>query len=187
MDLKKFSSFPIPVQNPLEWRNYLEFIEAYFRNRAIERPVVVEIGVHGGNQKRFYEELLGYEHIGIDIEAKYGVPDIFGDSRSPETVERLKEKLSGRPINLLFIDGDHSYEGVKGDYELYLPYIKNIVALHDIDFYPKTVHRFWNELIEAEKGKFSKIFISFSTWHTVDYRIGIGLVILESHNEFKGW
>lgn len=37
------------------------------------------------------------------------------------------------PIDFLFIDGDHSYEGVKRDYEAFLPHLKEdaIVAFHD--------------------------------------------------------
>ena len=37
------------------------------------------------------------------------------------------------PIDLLFIDGDHSYEGVKRDWELFAPHVKpfGIVVFHD--------------------------------------------------------
>lgn len=37
------------------------------------------------------------------------------------------------PIDLIFIDGDHSYEGVKRDWELFLPHVKpfGIVVFHD--------------------------------------------------------
>jgi predicted O-methyltransferase YrrM len=36
-------------------------------------------------------------------------------------------------IDLLFIDGDHSYEGIKSDYEAWYPHVKDggVVAFHD--------------------------------------------------------
>lgn len=39
----------------------------------------------------------------------------------------------GRQVDMVFIDGDHSYEGAKGDIEAWLPLIKpgGIMAVHD--------------------------------------------------------
>jgi len=39
-------------------------------------------------------------------------------------------------VNFLFIDGNHGYEAVKRDYELYSPLVRKggIIAFHDIDF-----------------------------------------------------
>lgn len=68
--LDKIKDFTKLSQSTEEWRIYLEFIEAYFRNRRIKKPMIVEIGTGWGRQKRFYEELLGYSHILILGERK---------------------------------------------------------------------------------------------------------------------
>lgn len=136
-----------------EWRCFLEFADAYFKSRNISNPVVVEIGIASNSQKPFYRELLNAEHIGIDINYEEGHPDIAGDSRDPETRKKLETLLAGRPIDLLFIDGDHTYEVVKSDYEVYAPLTKHIVAIHDIrtPSTPNGVKRFWDELTANEK------------------------------------
>src|SRR5215831_11272759 len=41
------------------------------------------------------------------------------DSHDPETLSRVRKILGDRRLDLLFIDGDHSYEGVRNDFELY--------------------------------------------------------------------
>lgn len=55
-----------------------------------------------------------------------------------------------QPIRLLFIDADHSYEGVKNDYELWAPHVVpgGIIAFHDTVDWPG-VARFFNELIAS--------------------------------------
>lgn len=41
------------------------------------------------------------------------------DSHKEETLEKVKFILSGRKLDFLFIDGDHTYESVKRDFEIY--------------------------------------------------------------------
>ena len=36
----------------------------------------------------------------------------------------MKDALDGKMIDVLFIDGDHSYSGVKHDYETYIKFVK---------------------------------------------------------------
>jgi predicted O-methyltransferase YrrM len=62
------------------------------------------------------------------------------------------EILKDRKIDLLFIDGDHRYSGVKKDFRMYSTLVKQngIIVLHDILYHPKVpqckVNKFWNEI-----------------------------------------
>ena len=52
----------------------------------------------------------------------------------------------------MFIDGDHTYDGVKADFEMYSPLVRKggLFALHDICLHPPVmdchVDKFWAEL-----------------------------------------
>ena len=135
-----------------EWAAYLEYVKGYLLLHGITKPIVVEIGILDGAQRRFYEELFGAEYIGLDIDPN-APADIRGDSGTKAVFDQLKKRLNGRMIDVLFIDGLHTYEGVKADYDLYAPLTKHIVAVHDIHT-PKLVPgdtvdviRWWRELL----------------------------------------
>lgn len=66
-------------------------------------------------------------------------------------------------VDLLFIDGDHTYEGVKQDFNNYIKYLnpRGIIILHDIALISKNkgkdsieVYKFWNEIDENTYNKF---------------------------------
>jgi predicted O-methyltransferase YrrM len=77
---------------------------------------------------------------------------IQDDSQLPSTLERLEGILDGRKLDLLFIDGDHTYEGVKSDFEMYSPLVREggMIVFHDIlDHGPDSgceVATYWNEI-----------------------------------------
>jgi len=101
------------------------------------------------------DRFSGGEKKSINLQAmrrfEQAVHALHGDSHDPEMLQRLLVVLNGRPIDLLFIDGDHTYDGVRRDYEMYSSLVRpgGLVALHDIVRTPWDaceVHRFWGEL-----------------------------------------
>lgn len=74
------------------------------------------------------------------------------NSHAESTVEEVKKKSPSNKFDVIMIDADHSYNGVKKDFELYSPLVnKNgIVVLHDIianRFDPSIkVDQFWQEI-----------------------------------------
>jgi predicted O-methyltransferase YrrM len=59
---------------------------------------------------------------------------VIGNSHDADTLARLRVALGARPVDLLFIDGDHTLDGVRHDYEWYAPLVApgGHVAFHDI-------------------------------------------------------
>jgi predicted O-methyltransferase YrrM len=60
----------------------------------------------------------------------------LGIEKQVEIIRDVSERAAARwmiPIDMLFIDGDHSYEGVKRDWELFSPFVVpfGVVVFHD--------------------------------------------------------
>jgi cephalosporin hydroxylase len=135
------------------------------RHVAELRPrAVVEIGSHAGGTLHAWSAVSAADAaiISVDLEsaprdrlpARRGqrMISIRGDSHDPDTLARLRDALAARPVDFLFVDGDHSYAGVRLDFLTYAPLVRigGLVALHDIVEHPGRpdcdVWRFWQEL-----------------------------------------
>jgi predicted O-methyltransferase YrrM len=94
--------------------------------------------------------------------AQQEVACLAADSHAPTTRDRVREWLRGEPLDFLFIDGDHSFEGVAQDLEMFAGLVRpeGIIAFHDIVADALTRHgvasascsgevpRFWRSLKE---------------------------------------
>ena len=150
----------------------------------LQPEIVVEIGTKFGGTFMVWCELAPGIKISVDlIEGIHGGVtrestdkrnDMFkelypnkcffieGNSHDDSTYNDLVNILNGKQIDFLFIDGDHTYEGVKQDYEMYKELVSDngYIAFHDINDTPRHrdrnvyVSKLWNELI-GEKIEFN--------------------------------
>lgn len=79
------------------------------------------------------------------------------NSHDAATLQNVNKKLAGAKLDFLFIDGDHSYDGVKKDFEMYSPLVKKggLIGFHDIS--PSSMKNpvvdYWKELTKIYKYK----------------------------------
>jgi cephalosporin hydroxylase len=116
---------------------------------------IVSVDIPGGsfgvapaeNDKEIIRNWVGQDH---------DVTLCTGDSQKEETVAEVKGEFEGGLVDCLFIDADHTYEGVKRDFELWSPLVRNggAVILHDVADHSVSnpacrVKQFWDEYREA--------------------------------------
>lgn len=167
-------------QNPTEFASFLGFLR--------ERPQIrryLEIGSASGGFIRCIHELVGFDQaVMIDDGSYQGemqdaniagfrekVKRFTCDSHGPVAKLALQDET---PFDLIFVDGDHSYEGVMKDVELVLPYAAadTLIAFHDVQCgLVPDVQRAYEELLAS--GKLVEItrYISVDS----DHRFGIGV------------
>jgi len=163
-------------------QNHKEIFEAaeHFKSQGVKN--FMEIGTDQGGSFAIWSK-LSEDGIRISVDlphGPYGRPDyneyerdeylqslgsnvttIWGSSHDESIKERVSSILEGEKLDFLFIDGDHTYEGVKQDYEMYKEFVKpgGWIGFHDIkdtEFHRNAncrVDQLWNEL-EGNKVEF---------------------------------
>lgn len=153
-----------------EWKGLMEKLSGGLRPKRI-----LEIGTGLGGSTYFLTKLAGENSLVVTVDAEQTaasavslfakqagqrVRAVTGSSHDPATVEKVAAVLGDKPVDLLYIDGDHSYEGVKKDFELYKRFCgpDTVVCFHDIipdhgvtkniptEACTGEVYKFWAEL-----------------------------------------
>jgi hypothetical protein len=161
---KKFDDYYYP------WAGHIYFCYDFIKNMKPGR--IVELGTFKGTS--FYSMLQavkddrlnsevfaidsweGDEHAGFYGKDIYdGVTQIVREYYSNQNARLIKkyfddalDEFEESTIDLLHIDGLHTYEAVKGDFEHWLPKLANegTIFFHDIKVADFGVWKVWNEL-----------------------------------------
>lgn len=169
--LKTLSYKPNSLQLPNAWVGHLPF--AYWLIEAQNPSVFVELGTHSGNSYFSFCQSVaetgiatrcfavdtwqGDEHAG---EYKDEVFDAVNTHNSKNytnfsqllrmTFDEATSKFSAQSVELLHIDGLHTYEAVRHDYETWLPKLVPgaVVLFHDTNVHERNfgVWKLWEEL-----------------------------------------
>lgn len=175
-----------------EFEALIERVSELFKGKE-SGPCMLEIGSGKGGSTWAWSKLSPARFIVVDLpngpwgggpskesmeyinkNSVFPVEFILGGSGTEETFNQVKENLWSKCmdahlwLDFLFIDGDHSYEGVKRDYEMYSRLVRpgGLIAFHDIcEHSPESgceVKKFWDEV---KVGKEYEEFISEpKTW-----------------------
>jgi len=154
-------------------RNYIQQVKeeftmlSYFLH-SFKPHNILEIGCKGGTFYMFNKFSTG-KKVGVDIDDQYqfnmhlymyneDFVFIKANSHLEETYQKVKNTCDS--YDFIFIDGDHTYDGVKRDFELYKSLLspRGYIGFHDID--PNhvfrdgaggQVYKFWQELDYGSK------------------------------------
>lgn len=135
-----------PSQDEWELTSFVTFL----RDRGVKK--YLEIGARECDTFHFVMSALGSQSFGVALDLpgglwgkgttgvkaiaaisnlqdlEYDVRLYLGDSREPALIA---EMVKWGPFDAILIDGDHTYEGVKADWENYRD-LAPIIAFHDI-------------------------------------------------------
>jgi hypothetical protein len=168
--------FRVDQYLPSSWIGHAPFLK--FLVREHKPRLFVELGVHNGFS--YFVGCQSIQECHLSSSKAFAVDHWLGDSQAGffddnvfQSVRALNQKYSGfstllkmsfdealdqfgnSSIDLLHIDGFHSYESVKKDFESWLPKMSPnaIVLLHDIHVRRNTfgVYSFWEELKKLHK------------------------------------
>lgn len=135
--LSDYNHYPSPYW-PLDLQTIMqdvyELATLSYWIEYVEVKNYLEIGVASGGLMHYFTNVMGLKGLGIDVVLQPTLmvdSDLVyvGDCHSAEAQDWAKEN---GPYDMIFIDGDHSYEAVKLDYELYRDMATKMIVFHDI-------------------------------------------------------
>lgn len=117
---------------------------------ALKPKLILEIGTARGGTSLIWSSIASEEVITCDLVhrnaqrsllealpppgSRCKVTLLTGNSHEPAFKQRVAQALKGRKVDFLFIDGDHTVDGVTADYNDYKEFVRpgGIIGFHDI-------------------------------------------------------
>jgi predicted O-methyltransferase YrrM len=156
----------------LQWPEEVAMLGELLSTRSIK--TVLEIGTGPGGLTQWFGDVTGGRVVSVDLPSgsSSGLPleacearnrtlsehnpsfvGILGNSRDAQTFREVERALGGE-ADLLFIDGDHSLDGVTHDFKQYGALVRRpggLIAFHDINADAFAAHgvdvpKFWRSL-----------------------------------------
>ena len=128
-----------------------KFIDVLLKQKKIKNCLEIGLGAYGSTHflwRLMFKKTITIEHqkyrvhrftenmnkfhkkfVFNDLKSRF----IFGLSHDTASVEKVEKVLDGGKLDLLFIDGDHTYKSVLCDWLLYKNFVAKggIIAFHD--------------------------------------------------------
>jgi hypothetical protein len=177
MSRQQLSEYPIVFDQPRRIASYPFWVEhipfAFFLVDCLRPRLLVELGVQSGNSFNAFCQAVralgaGTRCYGVDTwrgdehSGSYG-EDIFADLQAYQqreygdfasllrmTFDQALPYFSDGSVDLLHIDGYHTYEAVRQDFDNWLPKMsdRGVIVLHDIAVRERGfgVWRLWDEI-----------------------------------------
>jgi SAM-dependent methyltransferase len=151
-------------QDPAEFAQFLDLV------RTLDVKSYLEIGCRNGDTFDAVMRTIGEGGYGLGVDlsenwrtkrnlkstldnlhsAGISADVIFGNSQNVGVIEKVR---AAGPFDLILIDADHRYDGIRRDFSVYAD-MGRVVVLHDVsapaghmsDGYPNGVGVFWNEI-----------------------------------------
>ncbi|MFX1363421.1 MAG: class I SAM-dependent methyltransferase [Promethearchaeota archaeon] len=170
-----FDFFKLPRNNIIKLQQIKsELLKLLEKIKKLRPRIILEIGTLNGGTLFLFSRVIDTRAIIISIDLpkrKFNnlLPDwriplikrfplqhqklklIRANSHKASTLSQVKKIIDSKKIDFVFIDASHSYEGVKKDFEMYSPLVKDdgIIAFHDIVNLSgsiNTVYKFWEQI-----------------------------------------